>query len=304
MARPVGSHSRKRSDGDRPRTRRPGDSERRRDLPLSPRRESHEMSLESGVQDRDQHWVMGRHPVLEALRQGRPMAKIWVLPGPREGSLREIIGLAESRHIPVSETPRAKLDLLVEGIGGNHQGIVAEVAAHPTWTLDEMVAQLSSVADPMLLILDGIQDPHNLGAILRVAEAAGIGGVVIPERGSVGLTAVVDKVSAGAAEYVPVARVPNLANAIETLKAQQFFVFAADPGASQPYTAVDWRGRVGLVIGGEGQGVHPLVRARCDGLIKIPMAGHIESLNASTAAAVVAFEMVRQRAAGPSDKLI
>ncbi len=258
-------------------------------------RREHRQGGEETAEDRSLNLVMGRHPVLEALRQGRPMAKIWLLPGPREGSLREICGLAEARHIPVRETPRAKLDVLTENLGGNHQGVVAEVARHPTLSLEELLQQVEATVDPMLLILDGIQDPHNLGAILRVAEAAGIQGVVIPERGSVGLTAVVDKVSAGAAEYVPVARVANLVNAIDTLKRLQFFIFAADSEADTDYTATNWQGRVGLVIGGEGKGVRPLVRAHCDGLIKIPMAGHIQSLNASTAAAVVAFEMVRQR---------
>ncbi len=225
------------------------------------------------------------------------MTKILLIAGAREGSLIEIVGLAAARNIPVRETPRAKLDALTEHIGGNHQGVVAEVAKHPTLSLEELVSTMASEPDAMLLILDGIQDPHNLGAILRVAEASGIRGVIIPERGSVGLTEVVDKVSAGAAEYVAVARVSNLVNAIETLKTLRFFVFAADPDAEMDYTAVDWRGRVGLVIGGEGKGVRPLVRARCDGQVKIPMAGHIQSLNASTAAAVVTFEMVRQRRA-------
>lgn len=248
-----------------------------------------------GSEDRRLNLVMGRHPVLEALRQGRPMSKIWVLSGMHEGSMREIWGLAEARHIPVRESPRAKLDLLTEGLDGPHQGVVAEVAAHSTVALEDLIAELQDEVQPMIFVLDGIQDPHNLGAILRVADAAGVRGVVIPERGSAGLTAVVDKVSAGAAEYVPVARVSNLVNAIETLKNQQFFIFAADPAAEHDYTAIDWRGRMGLVIGGEGKGVRPLVRARCDGVVKIPMAGHIQSLNASTAAAVVAFEMVRQR---------
>lgn len=237
--------------------------------------------------------IVGRHPVLEALRRGRPVNKIWIQPGNREGSLREITGLAEAGRVPIRETPRSRLDLLAEGLGP-HQGIVAEVSAHATLTLDELLSQIVA-EDPMLILLDGIQDPHNLGAILRVAEGAGVHGVIIPERGSVGLTAVVDKVSAGASEYVPVARVPNLVNAIETLKDQRFFIFAADPTSASAYTRVDWRGRVGLVIGGEGKGVRPLVRSRCDGTVTIPMAGQIQSLNAATATAVVVFEMVRQR---------
>ena len=137
-------------------------------------RREHRSGGDDTAEDRSLNLVMGRHPVLEALRQGRPMAKIWLLPGPREGSLREICGLAEARHIPVRETPRAKLDVLTENLGGNHQGVVAEVARHPTLSLEALLQQVEATVDPMLLILDGIQDPHNLGAILRVAEAAGM----------------------------------------------------------------------------------------------------------------------------------
>ncbi len=239
--------------------------------------------------------IVGRHPVMEALRNRRPIAKIWVQVGSsREGSLREIIGLAREARIPIVDTPKAHLDGMAAGLGA-HQGVAAAASSHPILNLDELLGRWGPSDQPMLVLLDGIQDPHNFGAILRVAEAAGVGGVIIPERRAVGFTPVVDKSSAGASEYVPVARVVNMVRTIEALQAKQFFVFAADPAGTTPYTQVDWRGRVALVIGGEGKGIRPLVRSRCDGLLSIPMAGRIQSLNASAAAAAIVFEMVRQR---------
>ncbi len=245
--------------------------------------------------DQDSLLIVGRHPLVEALRNGRPLTKIWIQGGvSREGSLREIVRLAREAHIPIVDTPKERLDAMTAGLGA-HQGVVAAGSSHPILSLDELLSRFGPYDQPMLLLLDGIQDPHNLGAVLRVAEAAGVGGVIIPERGAVGLTPVVDKSSAGAIEYVPVARVINLVRAIETLQAEEFFVFAADPDGSMRYTQVDWHGRVALVIGSEGNGVRPLIKARCDGLLSIPMAGRIQSLNASTAAAAIVFEMVRQR---------
>lgn len=238
--------------------------------------------------------LVGRHAVIEALRHGRPIAKIWVRSGEVEGSLREVYALARERDVPVSPVPRTRLDTLGEGLPP-HQGVIAQVAAKATLSLDELMVDAQARPDPAFLILDGVQDPHNFGAILRVADAAGLSGVIIPERGAVGLTAAVAKTSAGASEFVPVARVTNLVRAIEILQREGYFVYAAHPEATQGYAAVDWTGRVALVIGGEGAGVRPLVRDRVDGLVAIPMRGHIASLNASTAAAVVAFEMLRQR---------
>lgn len=242
--------------------------------------------------------LVGRHAVIEALRRGRPIAKIWVRSGELEGSLRELYALAGERGVPVSPVPRTRLDVIGAGLPP-HQGAIAQVAAKATLSLDDLIIQAAERPDPALLLLDGVQDPHNLGAILRVADAAGLSGVIIPERGAVGITAAVAKASAGASEFVPVARVGNMVQAIETLKREGYFVYAAHPEAAQGYTAVDWTGRVGLIIGGEGTGVRPLVRDRADGLVGIPMRGRIASLNASTAAAVVAFEIVRQREQPP-----
>ena len=237
--------------------------------------------------------LVGRHPVLEALRAGRGITRIWIQEGLKEGSLREIAALSHERHITFSEVPKAFLDRLAQGVP--HQGVGAQVALKPTLALDDLPGLLESAPLPLLYILDGIHDPHNLGAVLRVADATGATAVVIPERGATGLTAVVAKASAGAIEYVSVVRVVNLAQALNKIKEAGVFVFAADPGASQLYTEVDWTGPSAIVIGGEGAGVRPLIQSRADGLVRLPMLGKISSLNASNAASVIGFEAVRQR---------
>ncbi len=238
--------------------------------------------------------LVGRHPVLEAFRSGRAITRLWVQEGLYEGSLREIVALARDHHVPVTDVPRAFLDRL----GGElpHQGVAAQVALKPTRSLEEIPEIIEASGNPWLYILDGIQDPHNLGAILRTADATGAACVVVPERGAAGLTAVVSKASAGAIEYVPVVRVTNLAQAIDKIKQAGVFVYAADPQAIQLYTDVDWTGPTAVVIGSEGRGVRPLIKNRSDGLIKLPMLGQVSSLNASNAASVIGFEAVRQRA--------
>lgn len=237
--------------------------------------------------------LVGRHPVLEAFRSGRAITRLWVQDGLVEGSLREIVASARDHHVPVTDVPRAFLDRL----GGElpHQGVAAQVALKPTRSLEELPEIIQASASPWLYILDGIQDPHNLGAILRTADATGAACVVVPERGAAGLTAVVAKASAGAIEYVPVVRVTNLAQALDKIKQAGVFVYAADPEASQLYTDVDWTGPTAVVIGAEGRGVRPLIKNRSDGLIKLPMLGQVSSLNASNAASVIGFEAVRQR---------
>lgn len=237
--------------------------------------------------------LVGRHPVLEAFRASRAISRLWVQESLKEGSLREIVALAREQHVPVTEVPKPFLDRLAGDVP--HQGVGAQVALKPTLSLEELPDLVQSSTDPLVYILDGIQDPHNLGAILRTADATGATAVVIPERGAAGLTAVVAKASAGAIEYVPVVRVTNLAQAIDKLKDAGLFVFAADPGASQMYTEVDWTGPAAVVIGGEGRGVRPLIRNRSDGLVKLPMLGQVSSLNASNAASVIGFEAIRQR---------
>lgn len=255
-----------------------------------------ERSLEES--DGGQGTLIGRHPVREALRSGRAITRVWVQEGLNEGSLREIVGLARQQHLTVVEVPKPFLDRLANGIP--HQGVGAQAALKPTLNLEQLLDLLKASSNPFLYILDGIQDPHNLGAIFRTADATGATAVVVPERGASGLTAVVAKASAGAIEYVPVVRTGNLAQAIDKLKQAGVFVFAADPAASTLYTEVDWSGASAVVIGGEGRGVRPLVRARSDGLVRLPMMGQVASLNASNAACVIGFEVVRQRQAKKS----
>ncbi len=237
--------------------------------------------------------LVGRHPVREALRAERPISRIWIMDGASQGSLGEITGLARERGVPVHKVPRAKLDEVAGRLP--HQGIIAFVSVRPLLDSGDVDALIKAAQDPLVFILDGIQDPHNLGAILRVANAVAATAVIIPTRGAAGLTPTVAKASAGAVEYVSVAAVTNVAHEIEHLKELGLFVYAADPTAPQLYHQVDWHGPIGLVIGAEGTGVRPLVRQRCDGLVSLPMLGQVASLNAATATAVLAFEVIRQR---------
>jgi 23S rRNA (guanosine2251-2'-O)-methyltransferase len=202
--------------------------------------------------------------------------------------------LARSRRIPVHIEPAAAFERLVPG--GRHQGVIAFVAAKSYSTPEEILERARTLDQPpFLLLLDGIEDPHNLGAILRTAEAAGVHGVLIPERRAAGLTSIVAKVSAGALDHIPVGRVGNLIRLIEALKAAGLWIYAVEPGAPTAYTGIDMTGPLALVLGGEGQGVRPGVLKGCDDRISIPMMGKVESLNVSAAAAIVLFEAVRQR---------
>jgi 23S rRNA (guanosine2251-2'-O)-methyltransferase len=238
--------------------------------------------------------MVGRHAVREALRAGRPLSRILIQEGLAPGVVSEVTHAARERGIPVSIVPKHKLEGLAEG--RPHQGLAALAAAAPAHTEAELESLvLEAPGTPFWLVLDGIQDPQNLGAILRVADGAGAHGIIIPTRGAVGLTAAVDKVSAGAASWVPVVRVVNIARTVERLKEWGLFVWAAVPDADRLYTEPDWTAPTALVIGGEGAGVRPLVQKRCDGAVRLPMQGHLASLNAATAAAVLAFEVSRRR---------
>lgn len=238
--------------------------------------------------------LLGRHAVREALKAGRPLTRILLADSLRPAEADAFRAMARERHVPVSVVPRARLDALASGV--SHQGVAAWPAAAPVHTEAEIETLLATRDEPpFVLVLDDIQDPQNLGAILRVADGAGAALVVIPERRGAGLTPTVDRVSAGAASWVPVVRVVNLRRAIARLKAMGIFVWAADPAADRVYTDVDWRGPVALVVGNEGKGVRPVVRRECDGAVRLPMAGRLASLNAATAAAVLAFEVRRQR---------
>lgn len=239
--------------------------------------------------------LVGRQAVREALRARRALNRIWIQEGAEggQGSLREIVALAQAQAVPMARVPRRRLDQLAMQL--SHQGVVAQVSPVATRSWEELWDQLETQEEAFLLLLDRVQDPQNLGAILRVADGAGAAGVVIPERGSAGITAAVAKASAGAVAWVPVARVTNLVAVIERLQQAGYFVFAATQDGERLYYEVDWRGKVALVVGSEGKGVRPLVRARCDQTVRIPMVGKLQSLNAAAAAAVVAFEALRQR---------
>lgn len=237
--------------------------------------------------------VIGRQPVLEALRSKQEINKLLVAKGQKQGSIREILALAKERNVIVQEVDRSVLDKISEN--SNHQGVIAQIAEIRYWELGELLAKSRSENwAPFLLLLDGIQDPHNLGSILRSAEALGADGVVIPKRRAVGITSTVMTSSAGAANYVPVCRVVNIASTIDTLKKSGYWIVGADMAGAPCYTQ-DLTGPIALVIGSEGSGLSRLVREKCDFLSSIPMRGEINSLNAGVAAALLMFEVVRQR---------
>ncbi len=237
--------------------------------------------------------IVGRQVVLEALRSGQEINKLLVAKGPRQGSIREILALAKEQGIVVQEVERTVLDKLSEG--ANHQGVLAQIAGISYVELDDLLAKgRDGDWAPFLVLLDGIQDPHNLGSIMRSGEAMGVDGVIIPKRRAVPVTQTVMKASAGAANYVPVCRVGNLATTIDTLKKVGYWIVGADMEGSTCFTQ-DLTGPIALVIGSEGAGLSRLVKDKCDFLSSVPMRGAINSLNASVAAALLMFEVVRQR---------
>jgi len=237
--------------------------------------------------------LYGLHAVREALRAGdRPLSRVLILN--REGRLGEIFRLAREAQVPVHVEPKPALDRLAPA--GRHQGVVALVAAKAYVDEEAILETARSAGEaPLLVVLDGVEDPQNLGAALRVSEAAGAHGVFIPERRAVGLTAIVAKASAGALEHLRVARVANVSRLIERLQEEGIWVYGVEPGADKPYTSLDLTGAVALVFGAEGKGIRHGVLEHCDGRVRIPMRGQVESLNVSTAVAVVLFEAVRQR---------
>ena len=237
--------------------------------------------------------IYGRIAVLEALKSGRPIDKLFLQKGNSEGSVREIVARAKEARVLISEVEKEKLDTLCEK--ANHQGVCAMVAAYDyvDWESFRERAEEKGEA-PFVLICESIQDPHNLGAIIRSADAAGVHGVIISERHSVGLTEAVAKTAAGALEYVPVARVGNVARTIDEMKKQGYWIAAADMDGSEIYKT-DLTGPIAVVVGGEHEGVSRLVREKCDYIVSLPMKGKVTSLNASVAAGVVMFEILRQR---------
>lgn len=238
--------------------------------------------------------IFGRNPVMEAIRSGRTVDKVFVVAGSVTGSAKAIIAKCKDRKIPVKEVPQTKLDFMCGG--GNHQGIAATVSEYSYSSVDDILSEAEKRGEkPFVILCDGIEDPHNLGAIIRTAECVGAHGVIIPERRSASLTATVAKASSGALEYVKVARVTNLASTMEHLKEKGVWFYAADMDG-ESWCGTDLSGAVCLVIGSEGEGVGRLVKEKCDGVISLPMKGKINSLNASVAAGVAMYEAARQRA--------
>lgn len=245
--------------------------------------------------------LYGVSPVLEALRAGaRPIEHITIAEGAQHHRLRELLELANTANVPVRHAPRHTLARLA-GMNANHQGVIASIAAArytDTYDLlDALAARVGTNEPPLAVVLDGVEDPRNLGAILRTVECAGGHGVFIPERRAAGLTETVAKAAAGALEHVAVARAANLARLIEELKERNIWTVGTSADASMDYTEWDWTGACAVFLGGEGAGLHRLVRERCDALVRIPVRGRITSLNVSVAAGVVLYEAVRQRAA-------
>lgn len=237
--------------------------------------------------------IEGRNAVIEAYRAGRPIDKLFILDGCQDGPILTIKREAKAKQTPVKFVTKERLDQLSET--GKHQGVIAYAAAYEYATVEEILDNARQKGEaPFLFLLDNIEDPHNLGAIIRTANLAGAHGVIVPKNRAAGLTAVVTKTSAGALNFTPVARVTNLAKTIEELKKEGIWFVCADMGGTTMYD-LNLKGPIGLVIGNEGEGVGRLVKEKCDMVASIPMKGDIDSLNASVAAGVLAYEIVRQR---------
>lgn len=244
------------------------------------------------------NWLTGFHAVEEALAAGRALDRIVIARGRHGDRVEAVVQLARSKSVPVRFEDRLQLDRLTGT--RDHQGIAALAAAKPALELEDLLA--AKTPQGLLVLLDGIEDPHNLGAIVRTALAAGANGVVIPERRAAGLTDTVERASAGALAHLPVARVKNLVRAMEEMKEAGYWLIGLDERVEKKYTDADFLGQVGIVLGGEGEGLHELTRKRCDFLVSIPTTGPVRSLNVSVAAGVVLFEVVRQRNAKNPEK--
>lgn len=237
--------------------------------------------------------LVGRNAVYEALRAGHPIDSVLIAKGNNGGPVRRIVDLCRERSVVIKDVSGAKLDAICGGM--NHQGVAAVVAAHEYATIDDMLALAKERGEaPFLVICDDINDPHNLGAIIRTAECCGAHGVIIPKRGAVGMTAAVDKAASGALEYMPVARVSNLAATVEKLKKEGVWIYGADMDG-QPFYQTDFEGSAAVIIGSEGKGISRLLRENCDVVVSIPMSGHITSMNASVAAGIILYEAAKTR---------
>lgn len=243
--------------------------------------------------------LTGIHAVREGLQAGRAFDRIVIARGRQDTRVEEIVQLARQRNIPVRFEDRGQLDRLADT--KDHQGVVAVAAARSAATLEDVLASANAAAGRgekgLIVLLDGVEDPHNLGAVIRTALASGAYGIVIPERRAAGLTDTVARASAGALSHLPVAKVTNLARVMEELKEAGYWLIGLDEHATKNYTEADYTSPVGIVLGSEGKGLHELTRKRCDFVVSLPTVGPVKSLNVSVAAGVVLFEAVRQRRA-------
>ena len=278
-ARPQERRSRK-FEREAPRRKRP-------QMEAEPKRREEPRELPDDV-------LVGRNAVTEALKSGRGINKLWIASGDREGSVAEIAALAKERGIVVQYVERAKIESLAGG--HRHQGVLAYVAPVPYAELDDILKAAGEKGEaPFLVLLDELEDPHNLGALLRTADATGVHGILIPKRRSVSLNATVAKTSAGAVEYVPVARIGNIAQTLKKLKEKGFWVAGADMDGEKAYYEADLTGPLVLVVGSEGRGMSRLTKEACDFIVSMPMVGRINSLNASVAGSILMYESMRQR---------
>lgn len=237
--------------------------------------------------------VIGRNAVTELLKSGKEVENVLIAKGEREGSINRILALCKEKKIVVKNVDRKKLDFLAPG--GNHQGVVANIPVHEYSTVDDILAYAENKGEaPFIIMCDEIEDSHNLGAIIRTAEACGAHGIIIPKRRNVGLNYIVAKTSCGALEYMKVARVTNLANTIDELKKKNIWIYAADMDG-QRWDKTDFSGGCCLVVGSEGNGVGRLIKEKCDVTVSLPMMGKVNSLNASVAAGVLMYEITKQR---------
>lgn len=241
----------------------------------------------------EQEMIIGKNPVIEALKSGRSVNKVMTSPQMNEKSYRQLRQLSKEAGTIIQQVPKQKLDQLAQG---NHQGVIAYVASYQYASLDDLFAKAEQQNEaPFFIILDELEDPHNLGSILRTADATGAHGIIIPKRRSVGLTATVAKTSAGAIEYIPVVRVTNITDTISELKERHVWVVGTDMKNSEDYRTLDGTMPLALVIGNEGKGISRLVRENCDWTISLPMKGDVSSLNASVACSLLLYEVYRKR---------
>ena len=240
--------------------------------------------------------IEGRNPIIEALKNNRPIEKIMVNKASKEGSIKKILAMAKENKVIIQEVDRHKLDEMSESHA--HQGVIAITSDYRYYDLDEILEiPRQNGEDPFLIILDGITDPHNLGSIIRTADAVGAHAVIIPKRRSVQITPIVAKASAGAVEYLPVCKVTNIVNTIKTLKENGLWIAAVDMDG-QTFYQQNLGGPLGLVVGSEGEGISRLVKQNCDFTVSMPMSGNVTSLNASVAGGILLYEVYRQRNAG------